>query len=295
MKAIVITESEAAARELCGGARTLVDEVVYLTFGAPVTGIADKCIRVTVPEGQVKEAAMDTMLAAVKREDPQIVLFEPTCRLKSIVGRIAAREDSSVITDVIEFGDSAAKSMYFGGVGLRTAKALTSISFCSVSSGAFGEVESQGTDVVEDMEFVAPSTIVACTSRETLPPAEVDLTAAKRVVAAGRGFAKEEELDLARTFCKEIDAELGCTRPLTESETWFPREAYIGVSGLMLSPDVYVGIGVSGQMQHMVGVDRARVAFAINKDSNAPIFQKVDFGLVGEITEVLPKINAKLA
>ena len=67
------------------------------------------------------------------------------------------------------------------------------------------------------------------------------------------------------------------------------------MSGLMLSPDVYVGIGVSGQMQHMVGVDRARVSFAINKDSNAPIFQKVDFGLVGEIADVLPKINAKLA
>ena len=295
MKALVITENEAAARELCGGARALVDEVVYLTFGEPVAGIADKCIKVTVPEDQVKEAALDTMHAVAKREDPQIVLFEPTRRLKSMVGRIAAREDSSVITDVVEFCDSAAKSMYFGGVGLRMAKALTAISFCSVSQGAFGDVEPCGTNEVEEVDFVASDTTVECVSREALPPAEVDLTAAKRIVAAGRGFAKEEELDLARTLCKEIGAELGCTRPLTESETWFPREAYIGVSGLMLSPDVYVGIGVSGQMQHMVGVDRARVSFAINKDSNAPIFQKVDFGLVGEIADVLPKINAKLA
>ena len=295
MKAVVITETEAAAKELCGGARTLVDEVVYLTFGEAVTGIADKCIKVAVPQGQVKESALDTMSAVIEREDPQIVLFEPTRRLKIIVGRIAAREGASVITDVVEFGDAVSKSMYFGGVGMRTAKALTAVSFCSVSSGAFGEAEPTGSDVVEEADFVAPEKTVECISCEALPPAEVDLTAAKRVVAAGRGFAKEEELSLARTFCAEIGAELGCTRPLTESETWFPREAYIGVSGLMLSPDVYVGIGVSGQMQHMVGVDRARVAFAINNDAHAPIFQKVDFGLIGDIADVLPKVNAKLA
>ncbi len=295
MKAIVITESEAAAKELCGGARSLVDEVVYLTFCEPVAGVADKCVKVSVPEGLAKEAAVDTMWEVVKAEDPQIVLFEPTRRLKIVVGRMAARDGASVVTDVMEFCDGATQSMYFGGVGLRTCKSLTAISFCSVSAGAFGEASPSGTDVVEEVAFTAPEQAVEVVSCEKLPPADVDLTAAKCVVAAGRGFGKEEELALAREFCKAVGGELGCTRPLTESETWFPREAYIGVSGLMLTPEVYVGIGISGQMQHMVGVDRAKVSFAINKDEHAPIFQKVDYGLVGDIVSVMPKINAKLA
>lgn len=73
-----------------------------------------------------------------------------------------------------------------------------------------------------------------------------------------------------------------------------PREAYIGISGLMLNPEVYVGIGVSGQMQHMVGINGAKLVFAINKDKNAPIFNQADYGLVGDLNAVLPIINEKL-
>lgn len=294
MKAMVFAETPAAARELCAGARTLVDTVVYATFGEPLTGIADKTVVVTVPEDQAKEAAFETLCAVFQSECPEVVFAEPTRRLKAIVGRIAARVGASVITDAMAFCDGAVENMYFGGVGIRKIKSLTSTAFCTVSVGAFGDGEASGTDVVEQASFIAPAMPLACISREQLPPAEVDLTAATRVVAAGRGFATEEELGQAREFCRKIGAELGCTRPLTESETWFPREAYIGVSGLVLTPDVYVGIGVSGQMQHMVGVNRAKVSFAINKDENASIFSQVDYGLVGEINDVLPRLNMQL-
>lgn len=294
MKSIVLAESEAAARELAAGARTMADEVVLITFDAPITGVADKTIVVTVPAGQPKEDALETIYGIIQAQQPDMVLVEPTRRLKTIAGRIAAREGASVITDVMAFEDGAGKSMYYGGTGVRTAKSTTPIAFYTVSAGAFGDAQPSGTDVVEEAEFVAPARPMTLVSSEPLPPAEVDLTAAERVVAAGRGFAAEDELALAREFCQKIGAELGCTRPLTESETWFPREAYIGVSGLILNPEVYVGIGVSGQMQHMVGVDRAKVSFAINKDKNAPIFQQVDYGLVGSITDVLPKINGAL-
>lgn len=273
----------------------MADEVVYATFNEPIRGIADACIATTVPADQAKEAVFETMYQVCKEEDPQLIFFEPTRRLKIIVGRIAAREGSSVITDVMKFGDGSTESLYFGGVGVRTTKSLTPIAFCSVSTGVFDEVEVTGSDAVRVVDFIPSQQPLTCVVREALPPADVDLTAATRVVAAGRGFAAEEELGQARTFCAAIGAELGCTRPLTESEDWFPHEAYIGVSGLILSPDIYVGIGISGQMQHMVGIDRAKTAFAINKDPNAPIFSKVDFGLVGEINDVLPKINAKLA
>lgn len=294
MKALVFAESEPAARELSAGARTLADEVTLVTFDDPVAGVADRVVTVTVPEGHPKEDALETFYQVYQDVQPDIVLVEPTRRLKTIAGRIAAREGASVITDAMALADGVATSMYFGGVGVRTAKAATPVTFVTVTPGAFADAEPSGTDAAEAVAFVEPAVPLTLVAREDLPPAEVDLTAAERVVAAGRGFAAEEQLGLARDFCQKIGAELGCTRPLTESETWFPREAYIGVSGLILNPEVYVGIGVSGQMQHMVGVDRAKVSFAINKDKNAPIFQQVDYGLVGDIADVLPKINVEL-
>jgi electron transfer flavoprotein alpha subunit len=123
---------------------------------------------------------------------------------------------------------------------------------------------------------------------------EINLSDAKRIIAAGRGFIAEEDLSLARDLAQRIGAEIGCTRPLTEIETWLPKELYIGVSGLMLTPELYVGIGTSGQMQHMVGVNSAKVIVAINKDKNAPIFKQTDIGLVGDLYRVLPKVNAAL-
>ena len=99
---------------------------------------------------------------------------------------------------------------------------------------------------------------------------------------------------MARELCDKIGGGLGCSRPLTEGVDWLPRETYIGVSGLMLSPKVYVSLGISGQMQHMVGANRSGVIFAVNKDKNAPIFKQCDYGLVGDIVDVLPALNAAL-
>jgi len=294
MKAMVLAETEGAARELCAGIRPLVDEVVYVTFGDALTGIADKVCVVDVPVGHMKEDAVDSFHAIFRSEQPEIVISESTRRLRVIVGRMAAREHASVIADVTAFGDGMTESMYFGGVGIKKAKNVSATAFCTVAAGTFDIEGATGTDIVEHVDFIEPARCCRCMVCEPLPPADVDLTKAARVVAAGRGFAVEEDLQMARDLCAKIGGELGCTRPLTESEKWFPREAYIGVSGLILKPDVYMGIGVSGQMQHMVGVSRARLVFAINKDAHAPIFNQADYGLVGDLKTVLPQILEKL-
>ena len=122
----------------------------------------------------------------------------------------------------------------------------------------------------------------------------MDLGKADVVVAAGRGFAEEADLDLARALCDKLGAGLACSRPLTEGVDWLPAELYVGVSGLMLSPKAYVACGISGQMQHMVGCNRAGTMFAINKDKNAPVFKQCDYGLVGDVKDVLPALAAAL-
>ncbi|HBR09149.1 MAG TPA: electron transfer flavoprotein subunit alpha, partial [Clostridiales bacterium] len=124
--------------------------------------------------------------------------------------------------------------------------------------------------------------------------AKVNLPAAKRVIGVGRGFSNEEDLELARDLAKAIGAEIGCTRPIAEESKWMPRETYIGVSGVMLKPELYFAIGLSGQVQHTVGINQSGTIIAINKDKEAPIFRYADYGIVGDLRKILPQLSGLL-
>ena len=293
MKALVIAERTDAARELCAGARTMADEVVLVSFGEAPEAVADKIARICVPEGTVLDDAADTVISVFDAEAPAVVLVEPTRHMKTIAGKLAAHANASVITDVMSF-ENGAVSLYFGGVAERVQKAAGDVAIYTVGAGAFEGAEDTGANAVEDVAWVAPALPVKMVSSTPIEKSGEELTQAEVVVAAGRGFAEESELDLARELCDKLGAGLACSRPLTEGVNWLPTELYVGVSGLMLSPKAYVACGISGQMQHMVGCNRAGTMFAINKDKNAPVFKQCDYGLVGDIKDVLPALAAAL-
>ena len=278
MKALVIAERADAARELCAGARTMADEVVLVSFGEAPEAVADKIARISVPEGTVLDDAADTVISVFDAEAPAVVLVEPTRHMKTIAGKLAAHANASVITDVMSF-ENGAVSLYFGGVAERVQKAAGDVAIYTVGAGAFEGAEASGANAVEDVAWVAPATPVKLVSSKPIEKSGVDLNKADVVVAAGRGFAEESELDLARELCDKLGAGLACSRPLTEGVNWLPTELYVGVSGLM---------------QHMVGCNRAGTMFAINKDKNAPVFKQCDYGIVGDVKDVLPKLVAAL-
>ena len=295
MKAFVIAEHADAASALAAGARTLADEVAVAIIGAEAVpaGIADAAYHVAVPADAIADDADATLAPVVEGAD--VVIAEPTRHVKSVVGKLAAAAGASVITDVMTLADGVATSMYFGGVGQVKRQAETACAFYTAGSGAFGDAQPSGSNAAaEELAWVAPANAVKLVSSKPVEKSGVDLTKSDVVVAAGRGFAEEGDLELARELCGKIGAGLGCSRPLAEGVNWMPVETYIGVSGLMLNPKVYIGIGVSGQMQHMVGVKSADVVFAINKDKNAPIFKQCDYGLVGDLKSVLPALTAAL-
>ena len=296
MKVLVIAEHADVAAQLCTGARVLADEVAVALVGdaAYVANSADAAYSVAVPAGCAADDAAQSLKPAA--EGATIVIAEPTRRMKSVVGHMAAAAGAAVITDVMSFADGTATSMYYGGVGQITRKAAGEVAFYTASPSAFPEAGEPAGACAEAtaLEWVAPQKPIRVVSSEPVKKTGVDLTKSDVVVAAGRGFAEESDLALARELCDKIGAGLGCTRPLAEGNGWMPTETYIGVSGLMLSPKVYVAAGVSGQMQHMVGANRSGLIFAINKDENAPIFKQCDYGLVGDIKEVLPALNALL-
>ena len=277
MKAFVLAEHSDAAQELCAGARTMADEVVLVAIAdmEVPAAVADKVLHVALPEGAVVDDAADTVIAAFDAEQPGVVLVEPTRHMKVVAGKVAAHAGASIIPDVIEFDGDVATDMYFGGVGMKKQKAT-------------------GANATEELAWVAPAKAIKLVSSVPVEKSGVDLNKADVVVAAGRGFGAEEDLQMARDLCDKIGGGLGCSRPLTEGVNWLPTEVYVGVSGLMLSPKVYIAAGISGQMQHMVGCNRATTLFAINKDKNAPVFKQCDYGLVGDIKTVLPALVAAL-
>jgi electron transfer flavoprotein alpha subunit len=121
----------------------------------------------------------------------------------------------------------------------------------------------------------------------------VDLGQAERIVSVGRGIKAEEHIVLAKQLARALDAEVGASRPICDNG-WLPMERQIGSSGQTVAPKLYVALGISGAIQHLVGMKGARTIVAINKDAEAPIFEVADYGIVGDLFEIVPAMIAEL-
>ena len=122
----------------------------------------------------------------------------------------------------------------------------------------------------------------------------VNLADAELVIGVGRGFAEESEIGLALELAEALGAEVACSRPIAEFFKWLPEDRYVGISGQVIKPRLYLAVGISGQVQHLYGIRDARTVAAVNKDENAPIFQAADYVLVGDLKEALPALLASV-
>src|SRR5262249_4296411 len=121
----------------------------------------------------------------------------------------------------------------------------------------------------------------------------VDLSQAERIVAIGRGIKSQENLAIAETLAKALGAEIAASRPICDNG-WLPMERQIGSSGQTVAPKLYIALGISGAIQHLVGMKGSRTIVAINKDAEAPIFEVADYGIVGDLFEIAPALTAEL-
>lgn len=293
MTILVFAENNSTLKELSIGARQLSDRVEAIVIGETEGGFADKLWQIPAQADAMFEDYTNTIASIVEKVKPTLFLVEPTKRCKLVIGRLAAKLGASVITDVSELTkDGVTKRMVFGGAGVRTEKAVTETTIVTAGSAIFGDAEPVAVDSeVEEVAYVAPAYTLKVVSREERPKSGADLTKAKRIIGVGRGLAAKEDLAMVQELAESIGAEVGCTRPIAEGEGWMPKETYIGVTGLMLSPEVYIALGVSGQIQHTVGINSSKVVIAVNKDKNAPIFKYADYGIVGDIYKVVPALK----
>lgn len=303
----VFSEKPSLLAELIAGARELAAHtgasLVALVLGPrkeaeeAVARGAEKALWLGQPTpGMLVEDYVPTLVGLIRDLQPYAMLIGATRRGQAVAGRLAAHLDVTVLTDVLRFhfdgGTLQAEHLIFGGGALRTDRPLVTPVIATVGAGTFEPLspDNQRKGEVTSCTFTEPEWHVTLVERRVRPPAAVDLAAAERVVCVGRGLAKQEDLSLVEELAQVLDAELACSRPLAEGLGWLPRERYIGVSGAHVRPGLYLGVGVSGQVQHTIGMSGSRVVAAINKDAHAPIFAQADYGVIGDLYAVVPAL-----
>lgn len=298
--------SDAASRlpEAIAGARQLGETVSALVIGTgeeaaeAFTYGADAVYHLgEMDSGRIVEAYADTMAKVIgEGGKPAMLLMPGTRRCKALASLLGVKLDAGVVTEASEItaesGDVQVKHMVYGGLALGNEKITSQVSIVVFGGGVFqaGEADASKTGDAVAVDFVEPKGSIKCIERQPKQGSSVDLNKAKRIVAIGRGIGKQEDIPLANGLCKAIEAELGCSRPIAETEKWMERERYIGISGVMPKPEIYLALGISGQVQHMVGANGAQTIVAVNKDKNAPVFEYADFGIVGDLYTVVPAL-----
>ena len=279
---IIAVEPEIAA--LVEHGRAVGGSVVAVTVGGtPVAGV-DRVVDVPLAEGVPAEAAAPAVAAAVAAEAGDVVLAANKPAERVLAGAVAARLGAPYLHGLKKIGQGSAELSRFGGIALETVSFDTAV-VAVLDGGAVPEGEAPAAEAASGEYYEA-----TVTGQDKVDVSSANLGSAKRIVAAGRGFKAEEDLKLAEDLAAAIGAELACSRPLAEGADWMSADRYIGVSGQSVAPDLYIAVGISGQIQDTVGMVDSKVVVAVNNDDKAPIFEGADYGIVADLYEALPAI-----
>jgi len=223
----------------------------------------------------------------IRKESPQLVVFGHTYQTRDYAPKLAARFGRVLIGDVIAGKPPVfVRQMFQGKFNADVRLVGDGPHFVSIQAGAW---RAEGSPPVET--FLPSST----TSRQVAEPPfreaarAVDLTAADIIVSVGRGIKEKENLPVVEALAQALGAELAASRPICDAG-WLPMDRQVGSSGQTVSPKVYIAVGISGAIQHLVGMKGAKTVIAINKDPDAPIFEVAHYGIVGDLFEVVPAL-----
>ncbi len=250
-------------------------------------------------DGQRPDHLAAAVVAAAQAFHPTLILAGPSKRSREALARASAVLDAPAITGVKtlvtgpdgplvsrEFlsGNAVSEERVSGRpAGLALAELLPATPGGATSSE---EVE---------LEVALPSYSFERTGLREKPSGGVRLEDAPRIVSVGRGLQKREDLAIIEALARALDAAVGCTRPLAAEAGWLSDDHWVGLTGHRVRPALYVAIGISGAVQHLVGMRESKVVVAINKDPNAPIFAQADYRIVGDLYQVVPALTRRLA
>jgi electron transfer flavoprotein alpha subunit len=260
----------------------------------------DKVFRVEHP--LLAQYTADGFLLALKQlivsESPSYVVFPHTYQVRDYAPALAARCGSVLMGDVTGIGDGPVftRQLMQGRLNGSYRPTGTGPCFLSVQAGAFraDAVEAGSAEIANFTPVIDPAQIRTTPGAPFRGSAQtVDLASAQRIVSVGRGIKGEENLPLVRDLASALGAELAGSRPICDSG-WLPMERQVGSSGQTVAPKLYLAVGISGAIQHLVGMKGSQCIVAINKDPDAPIFEVADYGIAGDLFEVVPALTASV-
>lgn len=302
-----------ATLETIAAAQSAGSPVKAVVIGSSVDAVAAEVARADLAEViVVDDAALEhytadgyvqALQALISAEQPDLVFLPHTYQTRDFAPALAARLNRPLVTDCVAVRGDAQPVTYVRPVFQGKLQADVTAEgpaphFATFQIGAFrAEAMKRGSAAAPIRKASVSVDASKIRQKPEAPFQEakqaVDLSQAERIVAVGRGIKGQEHVQLAEQLAKAMGAELAASRPICDAG-WLPMDRQIGSSGQTVAPKLYVALGISGAIQHLVGMKGSRTIVAINKDSEAPIFEIADYGIVGDLFEVVPAMIAEL-
>ena len=277
-------------------------EMASVVIGQGVAGLAaevpGKVFAVEHPllEHYTADGYTAALAELIQAQQPALVIFPHTYQVRDFAPKLATRFGQVLISDVTQVkaapGAVSFVRQLFQGKLNADVSGQGGVTFISVQAGSYRA--DQMVAGAADVQTVAPTLDAGAIRQKPEAPFRestraVDLTAADIIVSVGRGIKEKDNIHLVEELAAAMGAELAASRPICDNG-WLPMERQVGSSGQTVSPKVYLAVGISGAIQHLVGMKGAKTIVAINKDPNAPIFEVADYGICGDLFEVVPAL-----
>lgn len=309
MSILVIAEHDGTAitpatRAAIGAAQKIGGEIDLLLAGYQITAViaAAKTItgvhKILVEDDAIYAHPLAENLAPFITEYAagySHVLAAATSIGKDVMPRVAAMLDVQQISEITHVvrADTFMRPIYAGNA-LETVQSLDTIKVITVRSTSFDKVaETGGNAQVVDVPAVPVATSSRFISMEGVKSDRPELTAARVVVSGGRGVGSKENFAIIDKLAAKLNAAVGASRAAVDAG-YVPNDYQVGQTGKVVAPELYIAVGISGAIQHLAGMKESKVIVAINKDENAPIFEIADYGLVGDLFQILPELEAAI-
>lgn len=243
---------------------------------------------------QLDAAAYAKAIAeAAEKLNADTVVFTNNTTAKAVAPRLSVRLKAGLISGAIALPDTSngysVKKSVFSGKAFAHVKILTDKKIIALNPNAFGMQVGEGSANVTPLELGAAVSSSVKVKGVNKIVGEIPLTEASIVVSGGRGLKGTENWHFVTDLAQVLGAATACSRPVADMH-WRPHHEHVGQTGIAIAPNLYIAIGISGAIQHLAGVNRSKVIVVINKDPEAPFFKAADYGIVGDLFEVMPKL-----
>ncbi len=292
-----------ATAHVVAAAKAIGGDIDVLVAGENVGAVAEAAAKL---DGVSKVRVADNAVYAHQLAEPMgallteladgysHVLAAATTTGKNVLPRVAALKDVSQLSEIVEVVDADTfKRPIYAGNAIATVQSADSLKVITVRSTGFDAVGEGNSAAIESVDTVVENRQSAFVKQELAQSDRPELAAAKVVISGGRGMGSGENFKLLDGIADKLGAAIGASRAAVDAG-FVPNDMQVGQTGKIVAPELYIAVGISGAIQHLAGMKDSKVIVAINKDEEAPIFQVADYGLVGDLFEILPELESKL-